>query len=61
MFADGLLWVESLGRFIAFVIRTCGSAPGAVVHRTGEVIRQFEQVAVRACRSSWGRASPWGW
>ena len=27
---------------------TCGSAPGAVVHRPGEVIRQFEQVAVRS-------------
>ena len=48
MFADGLLWVESLGRFTAFVLQTCGSAPGALVHRTGEVVRQFEQVAVRS-------------
>jgi phospholipid/cholesterol/gamma-HCH transport system permease protein len=48
MIADGLLWVESLGRFIAFVLQTCAAAPGAVVHRTGEVIRQFEQVAVRS-------------
>jgi phospholipid/cholesterol/gamma-HCH transport system permease protein len=48
MITGGLVWLESFGAFIAFVIKTCGSVPGALVHRLGEVIRQFEQVAVRS-------------
>ncbi len=48
MSTAGFLWLESFGSFIVFVIRTCASAPGAIVHRLGEVIRQFEQVAVRS-------------
>jgi phospholipid/cholesterol/gamma-HCH transport system permease protein len=48
MIADGLLWLESTGRFTGFVIRTCAQAPGAVLFRLGDVIRQFEQVAVRS-------------
>jgi phospholipid/cholesterol/gamma-HCH transport system permease protein len=46
MIADCLLWLETLGRFTAFVFQACISVPAAVVHRAGEVIRQFEQVAV---------------
>jgi len=48
MIAGGLSWLESCGGFIAFAARSCGSAPAALVRRTGEVIRQFEQVAVRS-------------
>ena len=29
MKAAGILWLESFGGFIAFVIQTCGSVPGA--------------------------------
>jgi phospholipid/cholesterol/gamma-HCH transport system permease protein len=46
MKADDITWLESLGRFSAFVIRTCGAAPFAVFQRAGEVVRQFEQVAI---------------
>ena len=48
MNAGGVLWLESFGGFIDFVIRTCGSVPAAVFHRLGEVVRQFEQVAVKS-------------
>jgi phospholipid/cholesterol/gamma-HCH transport system permease protein len=48
MLEKGMLWLESLGGFLAFGARTCGSLPAAVFTRFGEVIRQFEQVAVRS-------------
>jgi phospholipid/cholesterol/gamma-HCH transport system permease protein len=48
MKAGLVLWLESFGGFIDFVIRTCGSVPVAVFYRLGEVIRQFEQVAVKS-------------
>jgi len=48
MIVEGVLWLEGLGGFIDFAARTCVSAPGALVHRMGEVIRQFEQVAVKS-------------
>jgi phospholipid/cholesterol/gamma-HCH transport system permease protein len=48
MMAEGVLWLEGLGGFIDFAGRTCAAAPGALVHRPGEVIQQFEQVAVRS-------------
>jgi phospholipid/cholesterol/gamma-HCH transport system permease protein len=48
MLAHGMLWLESLGGFLAFVARTCASVPAAVFTRFGEVVRQFEQVAVRS-------------
>jgi phospholipid/cholesterol/gamma-HCH transport system permease protein len=48
MITTGLLGLESLGRFTIFVIRTCGAAPGAVFLRMGDVLGQFEQVAVRS-------------
>lgn len=48
MQAGVILWLESFGGFIDFVIRTCGSVPVAVFYRLGEVIRQFEQVAVKS-------------
>jgi len=48
MIAEGVLWLEAFGGFVDFAARTCCSAPGAFVHRMGEVIRQFEQVAVKS-------------
>src|SRR5271167_300547 len=48
MVALGVRWIEDFGGFLDFAARACGSAPGAVVHRFGEVIWQFEQVAVRS-------------
>jgi phospholipid/cholesterol/gamma-HCH transport system permease protein len=44
----GLFWLEAFGNFVDFAVRTCGSAPGALVRRMGEVIRQFEQIAVKS-------------
>jgi phospholipid/cholesterol/gamma-HCH transport system permease protein len=41
-------WFECWFGFLAFVGRTCGRAPWAIVYRLPEVIRQFEQVAVRS-------------
>jgi phospholipid/cholesterol/gamma-HCH transport system permease protein len=48
MNVEGLVWLEAFGGFIDFAVRTCGWVPGAVFHRMGEVIRQFEQVAVKS-------------
>ena len=48
MKAASILWLESFGGFVDFVIQTCGSAPAAVFFRLGEVIRQFEQIAVKS-------------
>ena len=48
MIVEGVSWLEAVGGFIDFAARTCGALPGAVVHRPGEVIRQFEQVAVKS-------------
>jgi phospholipid/cholesterol/gamma-HCH transport system permease protein len=48
--SDGMIagawWLESLVDFIVFAIRTCICAPAALVWRIGEVIRQFERVAL---------------
>ena len=46
MIAAGRIWLESWADFLAFAARTCVSTPLALVQRLGEVIRQFEQVAV---------------
>jgi phospholipid/cholesterol/gamma-HCH transport system permease protein len=43
-----VLWLEGLGGFIDFAARTCVSAPGALLDRMGEVILQFEQIAVKS-------------
>jgi phospholipid/cholesterol/gamma-HCH transport system permease protein len=48
MKAGVVLWLESFGGFVDFVIRTCGSVPVAVFYRLGEVIWQFEQIAVKS-------------
>jgi phospholipid/cholesterol/gamma-HCH transport system permease protein len=48
MLAQAMLWLESIGGFLHFVARTCRALPAAVFTRFGEVIRQFEQVAVRS-------------
>jgi phospholipid/cholesterol/gamma-HCH transport system permease protein len=48
MRADDESWLHVCAGFMRFVALVCISAPGALVGRTAEVIRQFEQVAVRS-------------
>ncbi len=48
MNAAGLIWLEALGSFIDFAARTCSAAPVALFQRFGEVIRQFEHIAVKS-------------
>jgi phospholipid/cholesterol/gamma-HCH transport system permease protein len=48
MIEEAVLWLEAWGGFIDFSARTCFSAPDAFIHRTADVIRQFEQVAVKS-------------
>src|SRR5918998_4587802 len=38
--------LEGLGRFILFSLGTIAAMPGALVRRGGEVLRQFERVAL---------------
>jgi phospholipid/cholesterol/gamma-HCH transport system permease protein len=46
MIAGGRLWLDTLGDFATFLTRTCVAAPGAIVRRLSDVVRQFERVAV---------------
>jgi phospholipid/cholesterol/gamma-HCH transport system permease protein len=48
MRADDAGWLDGCIRFVVFLVRACGSAPVALVVHPGEVIGQFEQVAVRS-------------
>src|SRR5271166_258991 len=48
MIARGVWQLEQFGRFVGFVARTLAVLPRAVVERFGEVIWQFEQVAVKS-------------
>jgi phospholipid/cholesterol/gamma-HCH transport system permease protein len=48
MIAQGIWHLEQLGRFLDFTARAVVSIPAAVVGRFGEVIWQFEQVAVKS-------------
>jgi phospholipid/cholesterol/gamma-HCH transport system permease protein len=48
MISRGVWQLEQLGRFIDFAARTLASIPAALVGRCGEVIWQFEQVAVKS-------------
>src|SRR5262245_4794808 len=41
-------WLDAWAGFVSFVVRACGSAPGALVGHADEVVRQFEQVTVRS-------------
>ncbi len=41
-------WLQSFMGFLAFSLRACGSVPAALYLRLGEVIRQFERVAVQS-------------
>ncbi|WP_406696932.1 ABC transporter permease [Singulisphaera sp. Ch08] len=44
--AGGILdRLEHLGRFVDFAFQVIGAMPGALIHRAGDVIRQFERVA----------------
>jgi phospholipid/cholesterol/gamma-HCH transport system permease protein len=40
--------LTALAAFLSFAARTCRAVPGALVGRLGEVIGQFEQVAVKS-------------
>jgi phospholipid/cholesterol/gamma-HCH transport system permease protein len=44
----GLVWLEAFGDVIEFAGRSCAYIPAALVERAGEVVRQFEHVAVRS-------------
>src|SRR5262249_4802620 len=44
----GLRRLESMLDFLSFAARTLSAVPGALVGRSGEVIWQFEQVAVKS-------------
>ena len=43
-----MLWLLGFGRLVDFCLRACAGVPGVLFHRPGEVIAQFEQVAVRS-------------
>jgi len=48
MQTEGAGWLDACVGFVSFVVRACGSAPIALVGHPGEVVGQFEQVAVRS-------------
>ena len=48
MIARGVWQLEQFGRFVGFVALTLAVLPRAVVERFGEVLWQFEQVAVKS-------------
>jgi phospholipid/cholesterol/gamma-HCH transport system permease protein len=48
MTVASLIWLEAFGDFVDFAMRTCALVPRALAERTGEVVRQFEQVAVKS-------------
>jgi phospholipid/cholesterol/gamma-HCH transport system permease protein len=48
MVGSGVFWLRELGGLVDFLVRACIKAPGALVYRPGEVIGQFEQVAVKS-------------
>src|SRR4051812_29487189 len=48
MVSHGIWQLEQLGRFLDFTARTLASIPAALGFRLGEVIWQFEQVAVKS-------------
>jgi phospholipid/cholesterol/gamma-HCH transport system permease protein len=48
MFARGVRQLEQFGRFVDFSVRTLTAIPGALPGRFGEVVWQFEQVAVKS-------------
>jgi len=41
-------WLLGFGRLVDFCARACWSAPGVLIQRPGDVLAQFEQVAVRS-------------
>jgi len=48
MDGDGAFWLERCIGFLTFALRVCGSVPGALYQRFGEVIQQFERVALKS-------------
>ena len=48
MIAQGVWQLEQFGRFLEFVGRTLAVLPRAAIERLGEIVWQFEQVAVKS-------------
>ena len=48
MVAPGMSWLLQLGSLVDFCAQVCLRAPGALIRHPGEVIGQFEQVAVKS-------------
>ena len=48
MTGPGIFWLLAFGRLVDFCARACAGSPGALIHRPGEVLAQFEQVALRS-------------
>jgi phospholipid/cholesterol/gamma-HCH transport system permease protein len=44
---EGEFWLQPMA-FLAFALRACGSIPAALYQRFGEVVHQFERVAVHS-------------
>jgi phospholipid/cholesterol/gamma-HCH transport system permease protein len=45
---DGVGWLDACMDLTAFALRASGSIPAALIRHAGEVVAQFEQVAVRS-------------
>ncbi len=48
MIAPGVRQLEQFGRFLDFLARTLAALPAVMVRRPGDVVWQFEQVAVKS-------------
>src|SRR3974390_1487171 len=48
MWSRGVWQGAEFGRFVEFVARTLAAIPGSLLQRLGEVVWQFEQVAVKS-------------
>jgi phospholipid/cholesterol/gamma-HCH transport system permease protein len=48
MWTDGAGWLGAVWGFGSFAARTCATIPRAIVRHPGEMLAQFEQVAVRS-------------
>ncbi len=48
MHSTGMPRLDSAAGLVSFVVRTCAAVPGALFKRPGDVMRQFEHVAVES-------------
>jgi len=60
MIAGGLRWCAAVGDFIDFAARTVVALPRATLQRSGEVIWQFEQVALKSLPIVLGAGASFG-